>query len=177
MKGQLVLAKAICQLRNKGYPVKCIFVGDASDYGESYLKEIKNYIEDKCQDNAFHFAGYQSDTAKYYAAVDIVVHPSIDEEAFGRIIIEAWASERPIIASDIGASVELIEHEKTGLIVEQNNPSQLAEALEKLITDPDLARRLAQAGSRQSLNYGNGPLITAIEAVYNETLSVWRGNG
>ncbi|HCW91020.1 MAG TPA: hypothetical protein DHU56_13360 [Marinobacter sp.] len=170
MKGQLVLVKAVCQLRNMGYPIKCIFVGDASDYGESYLKEIRSYINEKGQGDAFCFAGYQSDTAKYYAAVDIVVHPSIDEEAFGRIIIEAWASGRPIVASDIGASLELIRHEDTGLIVEQNNPSELAKALERLITAPDFAKKLAEAGSRQALNYGNGPLISAIEAIYDETI-------
>jgi glycosyltransferase involved in cell wall biosynthesis len=170
MKGQLVLAKAICQLKEQGYPVKCLFVGDASDYGDDYLDEIKRYISQRNQENAFIFAGYQSDTASHYAAVDIVVHPSISEEAFGRIIIEAWASARPIVASNIGASVELIDHEKTGLIIEKNNPDELAKALERLIVDDKLNKEIAQAGARHSLNFGNDSLITAVEAIYRKTL-------
>jgi len=171
MKGQLILTKAVCQLRQQGYPVKCIFIGDASDYGDDYLKTIERHINDNGADSAFIFAGYQSDTASHYSAVDIVVHPSIDEEAFGRIIIEAWASARPIVASDIGASVELIEDEQTGLIVEQNNPNELAKALTRLITDRPFAKELAQSGARHSQNYGNFSLIEAIEAIYVETLS------
>lgn len=171
MKGQLVLAKALCRLLEQGYRVKCIFVGDASDYGDDYLKEIKEYISRTSYPDAFMFAGYQENTASYYAAVDIVVHPSISEEAFGRIIIEAWASERPIVASDIGASVELIDHEKTGLIVEKDNPIKLAKALESLITDKNFAEKIAYAGKLNSLNYGNGPLIRELEAIYGLVLS------
>ena len=170
MKGQLVLAKAICQLKEKGYPVKCIFVGDASDYGDDYLNEIRGYINQRNQENAFIFAGYQSDTASHYLAVDVVVHPSISEEAFGRIIIEAWAAGKPIVASDIGASVELINHQETGLIVEKNNPDELAKALERLITDSQLTKEIAQAGARYSLNFGNDSLIKSVEAIYEEIL-------
>jgi glycosyltransferase involved in cell wall biosynthesis len=170
MKGQLILLKSLKKIKNIGKPIACLFVGDASDYGNDYINDLKSYIESDLEGIEFVFAGYQNDTACFYSAADIVVHPSIDEEAFGRIIIEAWASRRPIVASDIGASIELIRHEETGLIVEQNNPSALAEALERLITAPGFAKQLAEAGSRQALNYGNGPLISAIEAIYDETI-------
>ncbi|MBC7191027.1 glycosyltransferase family 4 protein [Marinobacter sp.] len=171
MKGQLVLTKAIKQLRAQGHNVTCMFVGDSSDYGKAYLQDIEKYITINNLENDFVFAGYQNDTASYYAAADIIVHPSIDEEAFGRIIIEAWAAKRPIIASNIGASVELIDHEKTGLLVSKNDSSDLSNAIERLIKDDFLYETLARNSKIKAQDFRNGHLINELEAMYENIIN------
>jgi glycosyltransferase involved in cell wall biosynthesis len=170
MKGQLVLTKAIKQLRAQGHNVTCMFVGDSSDYGKAYLQDIEKYITINNLENDFVFAGYQNDMASYYAAADIIVHPSIAEEAFGRIIIEAWAAKRPIIASNIGASVELIDHEKTGLLVSKNDCFALANAINRLINDKDLYGNLIQNSTARAQRFRNDHLIKEIEILYQRAL-------
>lgn len=170
MKGQLVLAKAIHQLKEKGIPVKCMFVGDSSDYGVDYLDEIERYISHHNLDDLFIFSGYQNDTASFYAAADIIVHPSVCEEAFGRIIIEAWAAQKPIVASDIGASVELIDDEKTGLLVTRGNVTELANAIERLIKQKPFTDYLTNKSTERVEAFKNHHLIKGIEDIYNNAM-------
>lgn len=170
MKGQLVLAKAVHQLKEKGLPLKCMFVGDSSDYGIEYLHEIEGYISAHNLENIFIFSGYQNDTASFYAAADIIIHPSTCEEAFGRIIIEAWAARRPIVASDIGASVELIDNEKTGLLVTRGSVEELANAIERLIEGRQLTDYLVENSVQRVEAFKNDYLIEGIENLYDSAL-------
>lgn len=69
-----------------------------------------------------------------YSYVDLCLHASTDAEAFGRIIIEAQALEVPVIASALGAPVDIIEHEKTGWLYQPGNSSALADTIQKVLS-------------------------------------------
>jgi glycosyltransferase involved in cell wall biosynthesis len=71
-----------------------------------------------------------------------VVHASVQPEAFGRVVIEAQAMGRPVIASDLGGPVETVRHGETGWRVRPNNPAALAAAL-RVALDLDPAARAA----------------------------------
>lgn len=86
-----------------------------------------------------------------YANCDIYVHPAIydsrgDTEGLGVVLIEALAYAKPVIASGVGGIVDVILHEKTGLLVEEKNPRALVQAVERLVSQPDWARSLGEAG-------------------------------
>ena len=68
--------------------------------------------------NKFIFTGYRFDIPQILSACDIVLFPSLKPEGFGRPIIEAMASGKPIIATDIGPSKELIG-EKSGILMQK----------------------------------------------------------
>jgi glycosyltransferase involved in cell wall biosynthesis len=70
-------------------------------------------------------------------------------DAFGIVYLEAWASETPVIGADIGATPEVIEHERDGLLVEFDNPSELAEKILSLLQNKKLNGRLAENGRKK----------------------------
>ncbi len=77
------------------------------------------------------------------AACDLLVFPSTVPH-FARPVIEAAAMAKPAVGSDLGGVNELIEHERTGLLVKSNDPLALAEAIQRLFDNPEEARRLGQ---------------------------------
>jgi glycosyltransferase involved in cell wall biosynthesis len=89
----------------------------------------------------------------YYAAADIFIAPSItdssgDSEGQGVILLEALASGTAIISTRTGGIGEVLEHGKTGLLVEPNDPAELKEAIEILLNDHELRDSLAAEGKR-----------------------------
>src|SRR5262249_10857632 len=79
--------------------------------------------------------------ADVYAAADLFCFPSTTA-TFGQVRLEAAASGRPVVASAAGGATELVDHETTGLLVAPDDPVDLARALVRLATAPDLRRQL-----------------------------------
>jgi glycosyltransferase involved in cell wall biosynthesis len=82
------------------------------------------------------------------AQCDVFVQPCVWEEAFGLVVTEALASERPVIASRVGGIPEIITHEKDGLLVGAGDVAALAATLHRVFSDPMEARRLGAEGRR-----------------------------
>jgi glycosyltransferase involved in cell wall biosynthesis len=76
--------------------------------------------------NSVFMLGHVADVGSLMRQVDMVIVPSL-VEPFGLVAIEAMASEKLVIASNVGGLSEIIEHKKTGVLIEPSNPSQLAE--------------------------------------------------
>lgn len=168
MKGQLQLARASHKLLKNNHNIMCMFIGDISDGDISYYHELKTYIKNSGFSNRFIFTGYRDNAPEYYNATDIVIHGSIANEAFGRVIIESWAAHKPIIATNIPASVELIEHNKTGILVESENIEELSDAILRLSGDPVERKTLAENGYRRiEKTFSSKIVSTSIEKIYN----------
>ena len=86
-----------------------------------------------------------------FAAADVVCQVSRWEEAFGYVIAEALASGRPVIGTRVGAIPELVRHGQTGYLVERRNPPELAARILELLANPELRRRMGEAGRRLAL--------------------------
>jgi glycosyltransferase involved in cell wall biosynthesis len=83
--------------------------------------------------------------AEAYRAADVVVYPSRAETS-PLAIVEALATERPVVATDVGGVSELLDDGRNGLVVKPGDATGFARAVRTLIDSSDLARRLAQAG-------------------------------
>ncbi len=83
-----------------------------------------------------------------YAAADAVCQVSRWEEAFGWVIAEAMSFAKPVIGTRTGAIPEIVEHGRTGLLVDRGDSPAMAEAILKLSANPDLCRKLGFAGRR-----------------------------
>jgi spore coat protein SA len=90
--------------------------------------------------------------ATYYHNADILVNPSYSE-AFGMSLVEAMASQTPVVATRVGGMTNVVEDGKTGLLVEMNNPAALAEAIVRLMQDDDLRRSMGRAGREEVVKY------------------------
>lgn len=102
-----------------------------------------------------------------YSQCRFVVVPSIWSEAFGLVALEAMASKKPIIASNIGGLVDIVINEKTGLLVPPNDPSSLRIAIEQMICQDDMARKMGEFGyQRMRSNFSAEVVVSKIEEVY-----------
>jgi len=105
---------------------------------------------------AVTFAGPQlgQNLVDAYARASMIVLPSTsDSEAFSIALIEAMASGRPIIGTNIGGTPQVIENGKNGLLVPPKDPVALAEAIERVLADKALATSLADYGAAKAQNF------------------------
>ena len=86
-----------------------------------------------------------------YQVSDIVVSPSIEPEAFGRVAVEAQSMEKLIIASNIGGSNETIINEKTGFLFEAGNSTKLSDKIQEILSLSELTLRGIGAEGRKNV--------------------------
>lgn len=88
------------------------------------------------------------DASKYLKAFDIFVLPSL-KEGLPYVLLEAGLAEVPIIATKVGGIPEIIQNEKTGLLIGPANPDELADAIRNLINNPDLRKKLSTSANQK----------------------------
>lgn len=121
-----------------------------------------------------HFTGFRSDIPRLLLAADLLCFVPAQPEPFGRSVIEGMAAGLPVIAAATGALPDLVSDGETGLLVPPADPGALAAALRRLLSAPELAAALGQAGRRRaSERFGIGQQIAALSAIY-ENLQVRR---
>jgi len=98
-----------------------------------------------------------TELAAAYASCDVFCLPS-RQEGFGIVFLEAMAAGRPIVACRGTAAAEVVVHDHGGLLVPQHDPDGLADALRRLLGDPDLRRRLGAGGPEQVRAFGPEPI-------------------
>jgi glycosyltransferase involved in cell wall biosynthesis len=120
---------------------------------------------------AIVFFGHQPDVARRLDEADIFVLPS-RSEGFPNAVLEAMAAGLPVVASDIAALRELIEHERTGLLIPSGVPRVLADTVCRLMGDAIFAGQLGeQAASDVRARYSFDRMVGAFESLYLAELS------
>lgn len=141
-KGQHVLLRALAALPTR--PAAVYLVGGAHFGEESYRDELLALAAEF--DLPVTFTGHVDDPRPYLLRADIAVHCSTLPEPFGQVVVEAMAAGCAVIAARPGGPTEILDPEVHGVLVDADNRDQLATALTRLIGDPDLRTRLAEAG-------------------------------
>jgi glycosyltransferase involved in cell wall biosynthesis len=110
--------------------------------------------------------GLVDDMASLYGACDLVVHPALHPEGFGRSIAEAQTAGVPVLATALGGPLELIEDGVSGVLVPPGDAAGLAREVARLVHDPDLRVRLRAGGIAASARYEVPSHAAAVESVY-----------
>jgi len=128
-----------------------------SDQGRNlYKKKLIRLTEQYRLTNQIKFIDHCKDMALAYKVSDIVISPSIEPEAFGRVAVEAQSMEKLIIASNIGGSNETIIDEKSGFLFESGSPNSLSKKILKVITmDETSLKLLGQQGRKNVIKKFN----------------------
>ncbi len=143
-KGHEFLFKAIAQL-TKDFPNLRVLV-----LGQGDLKvELQKLAGDLGIANIVQFAGFRTDIPRCTQAFDIGVLPSIDCDTSSFSLKEEMAAEKPIVASDHGGLPEIVNNGIEGFVVPAGSVEPLAEALRRLIVNPDLRRQMGVAGAKR----------------------------
>jgi glycosyltransferase involved in cell wall biosynthesis len=118
------------------------------------------------------FAGRQADVVPWLHAMDVFALPSTGHETTPQAIQQALACEIPVVTTPAGAGLELIQHEKTGIVVDQESAQSLADGIVRILQDRELAQRLAQAGRAHVLaNFTSAVMLDAMERVLGEVVA------
>jgi glycosyltransferase involved in cell wall biosynthesis len=117
---------------------------------ESYRTEVVELARALDLLARIHFtAASFADMPALYAASDIVVYPTVGEEPYGLVPLEAMSSGRPIVASRSGGITETVVDGVTGFLVDRGDVGALAECVDRLARNPALRRRMGVAGRRR----------------------------
>jgi glycosyltransferase involved in cell wall biosynthesis len=120
--------------------------------------------------HAFTFAGHVEDVPGRLSQADLFTLPS-DSEAFPNAVLEAMAAGLPVVATDVGGIREVVEDERTGLLVPPRDPAALADRLCHLLTDRAHAHSLASAGrALVEARYSFERMVASIEQLYDHEL-------
>jgi glycosyltransferase involved in cell wall biosynthesis len=169
-KGQLEFVQAMIPAVQENPALRPIIVGDEADGNRSYFENIKLIIRNAGLQNAFVLAGYRSNVEEFYAAVDIVVHASITPEPFGRVVVEAMAARRPVIAANAGGPPEIIDHGVDGILFPPGDVAALSKAVSMLAADTDLRKRMGAAAATKAERFGIDAYSERIDAIYSAAL-------
>jgi phosphatidylinositol alpha-1,6-mannosyltransferase len=147
-KGHDRVLDALPQIRAQVPGVRYLVVG--SGMTETYLRDL---VKRKNLDDAVVFTGPvpHSQIPDCFAAADLFIHPNRetadgDVEGFGIVFLEAGASGVPVIGGNSGGTPDAIRDGETGYLVDPNNVAEIAERTVRLLTDPELRRRMGEGG-------------------------------
>ena len=177
-KGIRELLAAAALVLNKRPETRFVLAGghrhcDGASMARYWMPEELSVFGDR-----IHFTGWLSadELAVWYRRADILVVPSW-YEPFGMVVLEGMLYGLPILASNIGGPAEILEQERTALLVPPRNPVALAHGLLRLIDDPLLRRQLGLAAARavrEEWSYVRA--VQKMKTVYSESMVCRRGD-
>ena len=141
-KGQLVIVQAARVVLEKRLDARFVIVGQ----GTGILKRginVRNAIDSAGLADKIIMAGYRWDTPDVYAACDMIVIASLRTEASPIVLREAFASGRPVIATNVGDIPEIVQHRHNGLLIEAGDSQAVADAILEFVSDRKLAAQCA----------------------------------
>ncbi len=143
----------------------------AGDYEQNpvhreHFLHLQSLLREAGLAERFAFAGFESDISRFFAAIDIFVLSS-QAEGLPLVILEAMACGKPVVATDVGGVNEIVEDQRTGLLVPEKSPESLAKALLSLLSSKGKAGDIARAGREFVLrNFGEGSFQKRVRDLY-----------
>lgn len=168
-KGQLEFLQAVQKIAGKLSNIRVMIVGDESDASiPDYLNAIHSIAKSPLLSGRVIFTGYQNEPVSYYWASDMVVHNSQEPEPFGRVVTEAMACQRAVIAMNEGGPAEIITHGLDGLLIPPRDVNVLSEAILELASSGELREKLGK-NARKSVEqkYSHYAIANKVMGVYS----------
>jgi len=164
-KGHTILIQAFEGLKQEIPEAVLVIVG------EGYLRdELSDLVDRLGLKGSVLFTGFQMDVRRIIAIFDVAVLPSFFE-GMGRVILEAMAMGKPVVASSVGGIPDLVHHGETGLLVTPGSVSELKSGLLTLIRNKALAKEMGKEGRKRiSEEFSAGRMAQSIEKLYRELL-------
>lgn len=171
-KGHDRFLKGAAQIKEQIQGVKFLIVGSQLDYEieENYEEQLRNLARDLKLDGDVIFTGFRRDVPNLMALSDVIVSTS-DKEPFGRVMVEAGATARPVVASNSGGHPEIVVDGVTGYLVPPDDVEILASRILTLLRDGERAKELGKnARERVEARFSLEGMIKELLKVYVELL-------
>jgi glycosyltransferase involved in cell wall biosynthesis len=145
-KGQEVLVRAADLLKERHPQVHYVLVGSTAPGNQEHETRLRELVAASGLESDFTFAGDTEDPISVFAALDVAVVPSVQPEPFGCVVIEAMVAGTPVVGSRCGGIAEQIVDGVSGVLFTPGDAEALANALERLLNDPILRKRMVEEG-------------------------------
>lgn len=165
VKGHIYLIEAARILRERGVKnLRVLIIGTGTT--EHMLRDkVREYHLEDC----VLFPGFVADVAPYIQIMDVIANCSFGTEATSMALIEAMSLAKPAVATDYGGNAYIIENGKNGYIIPQKSASNLAEAIQKLLGDPDKCREMSKVAYSKYICRLTGKIMTGkVEKLYED---------
>lgn len=148
-KGQETIVRATGILRTRYPAIRCVLAGGATPADADYVERMKAIIAELGIESQVLFVGFQQNAIDYMRMMDVVAHTSTSPEPFGIVTLEAMSLGKPLVSTTIGGPAEVVVNGVTGILVEPGKPELLAEAVARLLDDPQAAAKMGERGRRR----------------------------
>ena len=170
-KGLHTVYRALRHLRDQGFPVQHTLIGDGDDREQILSLRDKLGLKPITQ-----WLGTQPHhvVLDHYRRADLFVlgcevAPNGDRDGIPNVLLESMAMGVPVVATRVSAIPELVEDEKTGLLVPPHHPEKMAQAMLRLLTEKDLrVQVISDARERVIREFDNKALIRDLAALYRK---------
>ena len=170
-KGYDVIIRAISLLTNRFHNIRLLVIGEAWEGDELYLERLRNLSNELGVSDNVTFTGFRKDILRILNIVDVFVHCPVEPDPLPRVLLEASAYGKAIVAANTGGVNEIIQHEKNGLLVRAGDVNGISGAILRLLEDSKLRMRLEQAAKENaSDNFSIKKHVQSIENIYNQLL-------
>jgi glycosyltransferase involved in cell wall biosynthesis len=175
-KGQDVLLRAFADVLRQRPAARCLIVGDeiyVTRGQTGFGDELRRLAAQLGIAHAVGFTGYRKDVPALLRALDLVVHASVEPEPFGRVVAEAMACARPVIAADAGGVPEVTGADgDAAVLVRPGDVAALAAQIDRLLGDRAAADRLGAAGRRRVVEmFPVSRHVDQVQAIYERLLA------
>lgn len=167
-KGVEELVAAVDAVRAQGVAARLVFIGPSTDFSTRYFARTSRPW--------LHVLGPVDGQTKWDAieAAAVVCLPS-RHEAFGRVFLEGWSKGKPVVGGRIPAVADVVTDGRTGLLVDPSSSSELAAALQRILSDHALAAKLGANGRGEiEARFSWDAVIDRVESAYETVLEAAR---
>ena len=163
VKGHEYLLPAFATAAADDHRLRLVIVGEGPG-----RPAIEAEVRERAIGDRVHLTGSVLDPRQLYGGFDVVVHPSLSE-GLSNTLLEAASAGRPIVATSVGGTAEIIHDEQTGLLIAPADGAALSRAIARLVANPDLRRRLGDAArTHVEAKFGMGRYVDEFAALYQE---------
>lgn len=174
-KGYQYLIDAFRKVVRTNPYLKLKIIGSVDKNKSRYFDYLKTLVTRFSLSYNVEFTGFCQDVESVLSKAKLLVAPSLIEEAFGRVVIEAGASGVPVVATKVGGFQEIINDNKDGLLVAPADPNSLSDAILKLINNPELSQKLSIAARKKVESfYTMDKALNSLAKIYQKALTEQR---
>ena len=172
VKGHKFFLQSIGEVAKEAQKFKVIIAGwRDKKFKDADMDKLKEIIRDTGIEDKIIFTGFKDNIENILAAIDIFVLSSIGSEGSSRATLEAMAMAKPCVVTKVGILPELIEEGRNGFLVPSKEPHLMAEAILKLIRNPERAREFGSYSyKRYSENFTNEIMVGKTLELYYKVL-------
>lgn len=161
IKGPMYLLKAMARVWQSHPEIKLVFVGKGELEDELRTETFRMGVSERVT-----FLGWRDDIPEIMHALDIFVLPSLNE-GMGRVLVEAMAAGKPIVASRVGGIPDLVKHGQNGFLVGPGDIEGLSLAIRKLLIDKKMRDEMGRRGRTMALDFGVEKMVEKIDELYS----------